>query len=90
MLPYLHIDNHYFYKQKGDFALEEEVRQQKYLKFCRKYKILSVSLGIFISVLIMFLLVLVAYTSDQGTIAKGVVIGIPVGQLPIEEAKERL
>jgi vancomycin resistance protein YoaR len=73
--------------------LEEEIRPEEkpgILKSLRQHKVLFLRLGAVIVLLASFVLSLVIYTWDKGKIASGVVIEIPLGQLSIEEAKEKL
>ncbi len=71
--------------------MEEEIKGitniQKVLK---RYKTLFIILIMAVTCLGVFALSLVLYTWDRGLIAKGVILEIPLGRLPLEEARSEL
>ncbi len=56
----------------------------------KQHKVLLISLSVVITLFVALILSLVLYTWDRGTIASGVVLEIPLGQLSIEEAESKL
>ncbi|TGE31890.1 VanW family protein [Desulfosporosinus sp. Sb-LF] len=70
-----------------DASPAELSRSQGFLK---RHKILLIILSTGIILFGVLTLTLVLYTQDRGQIAKGVILEIPLGQLPIEEAHSKL
>lgn len=58
--------------------------------FLKRYKPFLITFGILMAAIVLITLTLVIYTWDRGQIAKGVELEIPLGQLTIEEARQKL
>ena len=56
----------------------------------KRHKVLAITLAVVITLLGAFALTLAIYTRDRGTIANGVVLEVPLGNLSIEEAGSKL
>ncbi|KGK86488.1 vanomycin resistance protein VanB [Desulfosporosinus sp. HMP52] len=58
--------------------------------FLKRYKIVLITFGILMAAIVLMTLTLVIYTWDRGKIVKGVELEIPLEELTIEEARDKL
>jgi len=79
--------------REGRINMEEDARsaeKPRAQNLLKQHKVLLINLIIVITLSVGLNLTLVLYTWDKGTIASGVVLEIPLGQLSIEEAESKL
>lgn len=79
--------------REGRLNVEEDARpaeKPSAPNLLKQHKVLLISLSIVITLFVALSLSLVLYTWDRGTIANGIVLEIPLGQLSVEEAESKL